>query len=60
MQPGDSITLKVEIKNSDTGSTDWYMTNEAIQSLEDAADVAKGGRLFLPPGLYGSEGSGDW
>ena len=37
VQPGDSITLKVEIKNSDTGSTDWYMTNEAIQSLEDAA-----------------------
>ena len=43
VQPGDSITLKVEIKNSDTGSTDWYMTNEAIQSLEDAAEVAQGG-----------------
>ena len=43
MQPGDSITLKVQIRNADTGATDWYMTNEALQSLEDAADVADGG-----------------
>ena len=43
VQPGDSITLKVEIKNSDTGSTDWYMTNEVIQTLEDAQQSAAGG-----------------
>ena len=43
IQPGDSITLKVGIKNSDSGKTDWYMTNEAIQSLEDANSVANGG-----------------
>ena len=43
VEPGDSITLKVGIKNSDSGKTDWYMTNEAIQSLEDANSVANGG-----------------
>ena len=43
IQPGDSITLKVSIKNSDSGKTDWYMTNQAIQSLEDAKSAANGG-----------------
>ena len=56
VQPGDSITLKVEIKNSDTGSTDWYMTNEAIQSLEDAADVAKGGAYSYRLAYTGPKG----
>lgn len=36
IQPGDSIELKVQLKNSDSGDTDWYMTNEVIQTLEDA------------------------
>lgn len=56
VQPGDSITLKVEIKNSDTGSTDWYMTNEAIQSLEDAADVAQGGAYSYRLAYTGPKG----
>ena len=56
VQPGDSITLKVEIKNSDTGSTDWYMTNEAIPSLEDAADVAQGGAYSYSLAYKGPKG----
>ncbi len=56
VQPGDSITLKEEIKNSDTGSTDWYMTNEAIQSLEDAADVAQGGAYSYRLAYTGPKG----
>lgn len=43
VQPGDSITLKVQIKNSESGETDWYMTNEVLQTLEDAKDSADGG-----------------
>ena len=27
IQPGDSIELKVQLKNSDSTDTDWYMTN---------------------------------
>ena len=42
VQPGDSITLKVQVKNSDTGAADWYMTNEAIQSLEDGSEASGG------------------
>lgn len=43
IQPGDSIELKVNVMNSDSGSTDWYMTNEVIQTLEDAQQSAEGG-----------------
>lgn len=43
IQPGDSIELKVNVLNSDSGSTDWYMTNEVIQTLEDAQQSAAGG-----------------
>lgn len=43
IQPGDSITLKVNVKNTDAEETDWYMTNQAVQSLEDAKDSANGG-----------------
>lgn len=41
--PGDSITLKVALANEDTDKTDWYMTNEVLQSLEDSQDAASGG-----------------
>lgn len=43
VQPGDSIELKVQIKNSASGDTDWYMANEVIQTLEDANSLAAGG-----------------
>ena len=43
IQPGDSIELKVQVTNSDSGKTDWYMTNEVIQTLEDAQATAEGG-----------------
>lgn len=43
VQPGDSIELKVQIKNSDSGKTDWYMANEVIQTLEEASEQASGG-----------------
>ena len=56
VQPGDSITLKVQIRNADTGATDWYMTNEALQSLEDAADVADGGAYSYRLAYTGADG----
>lgn len=43
VQPGDSITLKVNLKNSDKDATDWYMTNEVLETLEDAKAQANGG-----------------
>lgn len=41
--PGDSISLQVGIRNSGEGETDWYMTNEILQSLEESQSVAEGG-----------------
>ena len=43
IQPGDSITVKVSIKNEDKEKTDWYMTNEVLKTLEDSVSVAEGG-----------------
>ena len=57
IQPGDSITLKVRIKNSDSGNTDWYMTNQAVQSLEDAKSVANGGAYEYRLAYIDSAGS---
>lgn len=41
--PGDSMELQVSVKNSSKDETDWYMTNEIIQSLEESQSVAEGG-----------------
>lgn len=43
VQPGDSIELQVNLKNEDSGKTDWYMTNEVVQTLEEAQESASGG-----------------
>ena len=41
--PGDSIDIQMKIKNSGDTETDWYMTNETLQSLEESQSVAEGG-----------------
>ena len=41
--PGDSMELQIGIKNKSKDKTDWYMTNEIIQSLEESQNVAEGG-----------------
>ena len=43
IQPGDSITVKVSLKNTYKDKTDWYMTNEVLKTLEDSVSVAEGG-----------------
>lgn len=43
IQPGDTIELQVGVGNSSGSETDWYMTNEVLQSLEDTQSVAEGG-----------------
>ncbi|WP_165247987.1 hypothetical protein [Adlercreutzia sp. ZJ141] len=40
MQPGDVSTVAVTIKNEHAATTDWYMTNEVIRSLEESVKVA--------------------
>ena len=43
MEPGDDATITLTIKNTNSKTTDWYMTNKIIKSLEDSAKVASGG-----------------
>ena len=35
LQPGDDITLTVELRHSNNNAGDWYLTNEVLKSLED-------------------------
>lgn len=41
--PGDSMELQIGIENTSREKTDWYMTNEIIQSLEESQNAAEGG-----------------
>lgn len=41
MQPGDTVTVSVDLKNSNGKLTHWYMKNEIVNSMEE--QVAKGG-----------------
>ena len=47
MQPGDSVELTITLKNNFSGSANWYMKNEVLQSLEDAGDAAGGAYDYL-------------
>ncbi|MDO5784693.1 MAG: hypothetical protein Q4P20_06490 [Eubacteriales bacterium] len=43
MQPGDNVIFRVALKNSNSETTDWYMENKVLASLEDKAKAADGG-----------------
>lgn len=69
LQPGDSVTLTVHLKNTTAdGITDWYMTNAVQRSLEESQRVARNGGYtyeltYTGPGgetsvLYSSEAIG--
>ena len=37
LQPGDTATFTITLKNEHSATTRWYMTNTVLKSLEDAA-----------------------
>ncbi len=43
LEPGDSVDFHLALKNEYKETTDWYMTNAVLQSLEDTQSVAEGG-----------------
>ncbi len=48
MEPGDTVTFSVKISNDSSISTNWYMSNDVLSSLEDAQAVAEnGGYTYL-------------
>lgn len=35
LQPGDDITLSIEVRQTNDTAADWYLSNEVLKSLED-------------------------
>lgn len=47
MQPGDTAILKMNLENQNSTTTDWYMTNKILYSLEDrSANSETGGGAY--------------
>lgn len=44
--PSDSITIYVKVKNGSKKVTDWYMSNEVLQSLEDSSPANGGAYTY--------------
>lgn len=42
MLPGDTITLRLELKNDNGRDANWYMSNRVLESLESASSAAGG------------------
>lgn len=55
--PGDTITLEVAIQNSSEDETDWYMTNEVLETLEESKDAAEGGAYTYVLTYEGTDGT---
>ncbi len=43
IQPGDSVYFEVALTNKADFTTDWYMTNEVLSTLEESNNCAEGG-----------------
>ena len=43
LQPGDSVTINVDVENKDSQTADFYLTNQVLTSLEDSRNTASGG-----------------
>ena len=41
LQPGDDLTITVQVKNTHSERTNWYMANKVLRSLEDSVSAAK-------------------
>ena len=47
LQPGDNIFIELKLENEHKETTDWYMTNKVLYSLEDrSANSATGGGAY--------------
>ena len=43
LQPGDSLTYTITYKNDSNETTEWYMRNEVLETLEEKKDPAENG-----------------
>lgn len=47
LQPGDSASYTITVKNDSDEETDWWMSNEVIQSLEDSTEASGGAYTYI-------------
>ena len=47
MQPGDSQTYTIKIKNDSKDETDWWISNEVLQTLEESANASGGAYTYI-------------
>ena len=59
LQPGDDAVFYMELENQNAATTDWYMTNEVLQSLEASQTVAEGGAYSYDLRYVGPDGVED-
>lgn len=46
LQPGDDITITLNLKNDNPSASNWYMTNEVLQSLEETTGSSASGGAY--------------
>ena len=46
LQPGDDITITLNLKNENPAAANWYMTNEVLQSLEETTGSNASGGAY--------------
>ena len=42
LQPGDDITLTIDLVSENAATSDWYLSNEVLHSLEDGSSAKNG------------------
>lgn len=47
LQPGESVILSIVLKNEDTLPSDWYLSNEVLESLEDNSYAEGGAYTYI-------------
>ena len=57
LQPGDSVTFDIKLKNNSDKASDWYMTNEVLKSLEEGNTANGGAYTYVL--TYTESGSGN-
>ena len=57
MMPGDTVTIEFRYKNEANDSTEWYLRNEVLKTLEETAKDAKNGGYTYNLTNYGATGT---
>ena len=47
MQPGDTAVFQVTLTNEHSKNTDWYMSNDIVESMEDSTDASGGAYEYM-------------